>query len=232
MNRDNQPVFNTDRKVVNFKNFSKDVEKEKLGKIRRSFQPNSDRQNFPSNDRNEFDPITRKVTQVTLPEVNDKIDAIEQDEEKNENVISENAKIEKGDKVVYKGNEYTYKGEDTKDTGGLKDVKHKLIAHKRGVDDVMLDTLKGVKKLMDKNENKSFESNLDIPLKLRLAYQKWIESEQPDYFGGDRDQELRMKAFMKELNEYSSSETRSKFIKALDSQYGEIPKRFKSHFLR
>lgn len=164
MNRDNQPVFNANRKVANYKDFSADVEKEKLGKIRRSFQPNSDRQNFPSNDRNEFDPITRKVTQVTLPEVEDKIDAIEQDEEK--------------------------------------------------------------------NENKSFESNLDIPLKLRLAYQKWIESEQPDYFGGDRDQELRMKAFMKELDEYSSSETRSKFIKALDSQYGEIPKRFRSHFLR
>ncbi len=164
MNRDNQPVFNANRKVANYKDFSADVEKEKLGKVRRSFQPNSDRQNFPSNDRNEFDPITRKVTQVTLPEVEDKIDAIEQDEEK--------------------------------------------------------------------NENKSFESNLDIPLKLRLAYQKWIESEQPDYFGGDRDQELRMKEFMKELDGYSSAETRSKFIKALDSQYGEIPKRFRSHFLR
>jgi hypothetical protein len=164
MNRDNQPVFNANRKVANYKDFSADVEKEKLGKVRRSFQPNSDRQNFPSNDRNEFDPITRKVTQVTLPEVEDKIDAIEEDEEK--------------------------------------------------------------------NENKSFESNLDIPLKLRLAYQKWIESEKPDYFGGDRDQELRMKEFMKELDGYSSAETRSKFIKALDSQYGEIPKRFRSHFLR
>jgi hypothetical protein len=163
MNRDNQPVFNANRKVANYKDFSADVEKEKLGKVRRSFQPNSDRQNFPSNDRNEFDPITRKITQVTLPEVEDKLDAIEQDE---------------------------------------------------------------------KNENKSFESNLDIPLKLRLAYQKWIESEQQDYFGGDRDQELRLNAFKKELNEYSSAETRSKFIKALDSQYGEIPKRFRSHFLR
>lgn len=162
MNRDNQPVFNTNRKVANYKDFSADVEKEKLGKVRRSFQPNSDRQNFPSNDRNEFDPITRKITQVTLPEVEDKLKSLEETNE---------------------------------------------------------------------NENKSFESNLDIPLKLRLAYQKWIESEQPDYFGSDRDQELRLKAFMKELDGYSSAETRSKFIKALDSQYGEIPKRFRSHFL-
>lgn len=77
MNRDNQPVFNANRKVANFKDFSADVKK--LGKVRRSFQPNSDRQNFPQNDRNEFDPITRKVTQVTLPEVGDKLDAIEQD---------------------------------------------------------------------------------------------------------------------------------------------------------
>lgn len=155
MNRDNQPVFNVNRKVANYKDFSADVEKEKLGKVRRSFQPNSDRQNFPSNDRNEFDPITRKITQVTLPEVEDKLDAIEQDE---------------------------------------------------------------------KNENKSFESNLS---KLISAYQKWIESEQPDYFGGDRDQELRLKAFTKKLDGYSSAETRSKFIKALDSQYGKIPKRFR-----
>ena len=67
MNRDNQPVFNANRKVANYKDF-------KLGKVRRSFQPNSDRQNFPQNDRNEFDPITRKITQVTLPEVEDKLE--------------------------------------------------------------------------------------------------------------------------------------------------------------
>ena len=159
MNRDNQPVFNVNRKVANYKDFSADVEKEKLGKVRRSFQPNSDRQNFPSNDRNEFDPITRKITQITLPEVEDKLDTIEQDE---------------------------------------------------------------------KNENKLFEDNLIIPVPLRLAYQKWIKSEQPDYFGGDRDQ---MKSFMKELNGYRSAETRSKLIKALDTSiYGKIPLRFRSHF--
>ena len=94
MNRDNQPVFNANRKVANFKDFSADVEKEKLGKVRRSFQPNSDRQNFPQNDRNEFDPITRKVTQVTLPEVKDKLDAIEQDKivENNQLDMTENTR--------------------------------------------------------------------------------------------------------------------------------------------
>lgn len=94
MNRDNQPVFNANRKVANFKDFSADVEKEKLGKVRRSFQPNSDRQNFPQNDRNEFDPITRKVTQVTLPEVKDKLDAIEQDKivENNQWEMTENTR--------------------------------------------------------------------------------------------------------------------------------------------
>ena len=79
---------------------------------------------------------------------------------------------------------------------------------------------------------KLFEDNLIIPVPLRLKYQKWIESEQPDYFGGDRDQELRMKSFMAELDGYSSSEARSKFIRALDAQYGKIPTRFRSHFLR
>jgi hypothetical protein len=90
MNRDNQPVFNVNRKVANYKDFSADVEKEKLGKVRRSFQPNSDRQNFPSNDRNEFDPITRKITQVTLPEVEDKLKSLE---ETNEGVSDDISKL-------------------------------------------------------------------------------------------------------------------------------------------
>jgi hypothetical protein len=37
---------------------------------------------------------------------------------------------------------------------------------------------------------------------------------------------------MDELDGYSSSEVRRKFIGALDAQYGKIPTRFRSHFLR
>ena len=77
--KDNTPTYNVNRKVVNFGDFANnlEVEKEKLKKVKRSFQPNSDRQNFPSNTRNEFDPITRKITAYTEDEVDDKLDQIE-----------------------------------------------------------------------------------------------------------------------------------------------------------
>ena len=55
-----------------------------MKKVKRSFQPNSDRQNFPSNTRNEFDPITRKITAFTEDEVDDRIKSIEELEEANE----------------------------------------------------------------------------------------------------------------------------------------------------
>ena len=77
--KDNTPTYNVNRKVVNFWDFANNLEaeKEKLKKVKRSFQPNSDRQNFPSNTRNEFDPITRKITAYTEDEVDDKLDQIE-----------------------------------------------------------------------------------------------------------------------------------------------------------
>ena len=297
MNRDNQPVFNVNRKVANYKDFSADVEKEKLGKVRRSFQPNSDRQNFPSNDRNEFDPITRKITQVTLPEVEDKLDTIEQDEKNenksfyakqktfneflnesqinedilNEDILKEGKYI--GSCVDIGGNSRKevskyfpdattmamYVGNPDEDDWGkskelppaewLKYIDRVTVPTKamKGSVSYHYIAYSSIGEEMSPEESAIFfiynidqdihyffkrESNLDIPLKLRLAYKKWIESEQPDYFGGDRDQELRLNAFMKELDGYSSAETRSKFIKALDSQYGKIPKRFRSHFLR
>jgi hypothetical protein len=72
---------------------------------------------------------------------------------------------------------------------------------------------------------------MNIPLELKLAYQKWIEAEAPDYFGGDRDQELRMKNFFKTLDGYSSAETRKTLLKALDEKHGKVPERFRKHFL-
>jgi hypothetical protein len=77
--KDNTPTYNVNRKVVNFGDFANNLEaeKEKLKKVKRSFQPNSDRQNFPSNTRNEFDPITRKITAYTEDEIDDKLAQIE-----------------------------------------------------------------------------------------------------------------------------------------------------------
>ena len=78
---DNQPAFNENRKVANFKDFSAEAEKQRLKKIKRSFKPNSDEQQYTTNTRNEYDHVTHKITAVTKDEVEDKLDAIENLEE-------------------------------------------------------------------------------------------------------------------------------------------------------
>jgi chromosome segregation ATPase len=68
--------YNSNSKVANFSDFCNnwESEKEKLKKVKRSFQPNSDRQNHTTNTRNEFNPITRKITAYTEDEVEDTLD--------------------------------------------------------------------------------------------------------------------------------------------------------------
>lgn len=64
------------KKVKGFEDFNIEGEKEKLQKIKRSFKPNSDQQQYTTNTRNEFDEDTRKITAVTKDEVDDKLDTI------------------------------------------------------------------------------------------------------------------------------------------------------------
>ena len=64
------------KKVKGFEDFNIEGEKEKLQKIKRSFKPNSDQQQYTTNTKNEFDEDTRKITAVTKDEVDDKLDAI------------------------------------------------------------------------------------------------------------------------------------------------------------
>ena len=94
--KDNTPTYNVNRKVANFGYFTSNIEaeKENLKKTKRSFQPNSDRQNFPSNTRNEFDPITRKITSFTEDEVDDRIKSVEELEEANEKKSEKSESIE------------------------------------------------------------------------------------------------------------------------------------------
>ena len=74
--KDNTPTFNTNSKVRNFGDFCNtwEEEKEKLKKVKRSYQPNSDEQNFPTNTRNEYNPVTHKITAYTEDEVEDTLD--------------------------------------------------------------------------------------------------------------------------------------------------------------
>ena len=94
--KDNTPTYNVNRKVANFGDFTSniDAEKEKLQKVKRSFQPNSDRQKFPSNTRNEFNPVTRKITAYTEDEVEDYLDEIEKYEELGESKSEKSEKLE------------------------------------------------------------------------------------------------------------------------------------------
>jgi hypothetical protein len=85
--KDSNPTYNVNRKVANFGDFTSniDAEKEKLKKVKRSFTPNSDRQQFVRNSRTEYNPVTHKLTDYTEGEVEDKIKAIEELEDTNEN---------------------------------------------------------------------------------------------------------------------------------------------------
>lgn len=81
--KDNQPTFNVNRKVVNFKDFTSnvDAEKEELEKMDRQNKPNSDEQqkNF-SNSRYKYNKVTHKMDDLSPAEIEDKIDAIESEE--------------------------------------------------------------------------------------------------------------------------------------------------------
>ena len=82
--KDNQPTFNVNRKVVNFKDFSANpnAEKEELKKMDRQNKPNTDgQQKNMANSRYKFNNTTRKMDDLSPAEIKDKIDAIEELEE-------------------------------------------------------------------------------------------------------------------------------------------------------
>jgi hypothetical protein len=85
--KDNQPTFNVNRKVVNFKDFlaNPNAEKEELKKMDRQNKPNSDehQKNF-ANSRYKYNKVTHKMDDLSPAEIEDKIDAIEELEGTNE----------------------------------------------------------------------------------------------------------------------------------------------------
>ena len=86
--RDNQPTFNAgNRKVANFKDFLTD--KEKLTKADLQRKPNSDDQQHIGNKRTEYNPVTHKLTDYSVDEIEDTLDSIEEFEEANEGIFSD-----------------------------------------------------------------------------------------------------------------------------------------------
>jgi len=77
--KDNTPNYNTKRNVVNFGDFCDnwDSEKEKLKKTNRSILKNSERQQNVKNVKSEFDTVTRKYTDLSKDEIEDKLNSME-----------------------------------------------------------------------------------------------------------------------------------------------------------
>jgi hypothetical protein len=87
--KDNQPTFNVgNRKVVNFKDYlqNKDAEKAKLTKADLQSKPNSEDQQHLGNTRTEYNPVTHKLTDYSVDEIEDTLDDME---ETNEGVFSD-----------------------------------------------------------------------------------------------------------------------------------------------
>lgn len=79
MYKDNTPTFNVDRKIVNFKDFKEEEEKQELQKIKRSIDPNTpDEQQHIGNRKYKFNKVTRKMDDINIDEINDDLDAIEE----------------------------------------------------------------------------------------------------------------------------------------------------------
>jgi len=82
--KDNQPTFNVgNRKVVNFKDYlqNKDAEKAKLTKADLQSKPNSEDQQHLGNTRTEYNPVTHKLTDYSVDEIEDTLDSMEELEE-------------------------------------------------------------------------------------------------------------------------------------------------------
>jgi len=77
--KDNQPTFNINRKVVNFKDFNKETEEIELKKIKRQNKPNSERQQLIGNPRIKYNKVTHKLDFDNNPDLlKDKIESLEE----------------------------------------------------------------------------------------------------------------------------------------------------------
>ena len=88
--------YNANSKVSNYSDFCNnwESEKEKLKKTKRSFQPNSDKQNHTTDTRNEYNPVTHKITAYTKDEVEDALDKMEEIEKMEEKKSEKSEKLE------------------------------------------------------------------------------------------------------------------------------------------
>jgi hypothetical protein len=64
--------------IVKFDDFKKEEEKDNLQDFKRGFTKNSERQQFPRNVKSRFNDKTRKIDDLSIEEVDDKIEGLEE----------------------------------------------------------------------------------------------------------------------------------------------------------
>jgi hypothetical protein len=92
----NTPDYKTDNKIFNYRDFKSSLasEKEELEDIKRGIEPNtSDTHKIPRNVKLRYDKTTRKMTSVSLPEVKDKIENIENLSDLKESRVETSTKV-------------------------------------------------------------------------------------------------------------------------------------------
>lgn len=75
--RQSTPTFNTDRKVINFKDFDIDSEKIELDKIKKSYKKN-ELEVGQKEKKYKYNKVTRKLDDMDIGEVNDKIESLDE----------------------------------------------------------------------------------------------------------------------------------------------------------
>lgn len=75
--RQSTPTFNTDRKVINFKDFDIDSEKIELDKIKKSYKKN-ELEVGQKEKKYKYNKVTRKLDDMDIDEVNDKIESLDE----------------------------------------------------------------------------------------------------------------------------------------------------------
>ena len=80
--KENTPTFNVNRSVVNFNDFCKTCEEPKLKKMKRQRKPNTaDTQQHIGNFNQKFNPVTRKIDNLSPVEVDDRLDQLKESTE-------------------------------------------------------------------------------------------------------------------------------------------------------
>lgn len=77
--KENTPTFNVNRSVVNFNDFCKTCEEPKLKKMKRQRKSNTtDTQQHIGNFNQKFNPVTRKIDNLSPAEVDDRLEELEE----------------------------------------------------------------------------------------------------------------------------------------------------------